>query len=309
MARNIWVVLTEDIEAQLASEGCQEYKRLSEEISNEYSELSDDDQYDFSRLTPSEEKLEQFFNGLSKSEQKAIEMEFEIEETNNNINYAVYNSWKRNKWSSYIIDVESEEKYIEAMQKKYVYPDLVDVIGHAATEDFVETIDYFSSRQIRDLTTERKADLMLFGVFEWNNLFIAKAYKTDEKAPRGWQICVDPDYIPRNVLGPRYIAGRTFRDQLVFMPFHGFKTEWLSEFLLECDIEIGNRQPKAKFQRLKYIDGNPYNCLPENLALVENRGRRMVCSSCGKPVTVGTSRVIRDGPAKFRYCRSCLGEE
>lgn len=309
MARNIWVELPEDIEARLASKGCQEYKRLSEELSDEYSEIGKDEQYNLSKLTPSEKELERVFNGLSKADRDAIEMEMEVEDINSNISYVINSSWFNNRYSSFITDVESEEHYIQAMREKYVYPDLVDVIGHASDEDFFKRSSYLKSKPIQDLTVERKADLMLFGVFEWNNLFIAKAYKTDEKAPRGWQICVDPEYVPRNVLGARYLEGRTFRDQMVFMPFHGFKSSWLSEFLLECDAELGNRQPKGKYQRIKYLDGNPYNCLPENLALVEKRGRRMECYSCGKQVTVATSRVIRDGPTKFRYCRRCLGEE
>jgi hypothetical protein len=82
----------------------------------------------------------------------------------------------------------------------------------------------------------------------------------------------------------------------------------LHDYLFDCDVELGNRVAKEKNQYVTFEDGNPYNCLPDNLVLVEKRkrGRPMKCQSCGKLTTREASMVVSERSQKARYCLVCL---
>lgn len=287
MSRKIWKELSPDILKRLEGEACQEYQRKIEEL---YTADSDDH-------TDEEKKL---YNALEPDDKAAIGAEMENDILNFEIEHYVGITRLKNVFLRQVSDTHTEQIYIDSMQYKYVYPEYSQLVGCPSEEDF------YQGYQTSNLTIERTADLLLLGVFEWKGLYITKAHCGDEDDPRGWLVCLNPNYEPTDVLGAK-LADK-FIDQMAFMPFHGLQTQWLHEYLFDCDVELGNREAKTKNQYVTFRDGNPYNCLPDNLILAakRGRGRPMICKACGEMTTRENSMVVKGYSKKVRYCLDCL---
>lgn len=58
--------------------------------------------------------------------------------------------------------------------------------------------------------------------------------------------------------------------------------------------------------RVEPINGNYFDCHPENLASRSSRGRKMACNSCRKPTTAKESNRVKDSTGStFRICLAC----
>ena len=58
--------------------------------------------------------------------------------------------------------------------------------------------------------------------------------------------------------------------------------------------------------RVEPINGNYFDCHPENLATRSSRGRKMACNSCRKPTTAKESNQVKDSTGStFRICLAC----
>lgn len=58
--------------------------------------------------------------------------------------------------------------------------------------------------------------------------------------------------------------------------------------------------------RVEPVNGNYFDCRPDNLASRSSRGRKMKCNSCRKPTTAKESDRVKDSTGStFRICRAC----
>jgi len=242
------------------------------------------------------------FKSLSEQEQAAINEEWEHDNRKEDLGFIVNDIWSTELGSQFLgVGIDEQNAIIEYGRRKYVYPDFAQLVG-PPNEDHIDA-------DINRLTVERQSELLLLGVFEWNGLYVARSYNGE-----GWFVCKDPDYEPVDVLGLGYLDedGRYTQVQTerhayqVFMPFYGVKKQWLHDYLIECDIELGTRPPRKKYQVVQFKDGNPYNCLPDNLELAGSRGRKMICQACGRQTTADESIVISRQGQKDRVCSGCL---
>lgn len=263
-----------------------------------------------------EAALEKQYECLAAADKAALEAESDITEENELIERTVERIWQAKRLPDNISDIEAEQKFIEIMRLKYRYPDYADLVGPPSVDDFKVRHTRRTSSAMARLSWERKTDLLLLGEFSWKGMYIAKAqaYTTDD--PKGWLVGIEPGYRPADFLGAHYFdhfEGWSKRiprycHEVRFIPFAGSTAQWLHDVLVECDSELGYRPARGKYKRVRFKDDNPYNCLPDNLMLVENRGRRMRCQSCGEETTPQASTVVRDGRHKLRYCHDCLLE-
>lgn len=230
--------------------------------------------------------------------------------------------WRARRLPNNIPDVMSEQTFINIQRVKYIYPDYADLVGPPTETDFINVTRRNGTIQ-RQLTPERKADLLLLGVYMWKGMYIAQPTLNFDAPPTGWLLFTEPGYQPDDWLGTYYrnylhgllddLTQTPFHhnedDDVEFLPYRGHETSLLHDYLVECDIELGNRPPRTKFQRVRFGDDNPYNCLPDNLSLIEKRGRRMRCVGCEQPTTAKDSKVLRDRDHRLRYCYACLARK
>ena len=199
--------------------------------------------------------------------------------------------WRSKWWSKNIRDDESQWGLITAMQKKYVYPDYLDLVGPPDPDDY---------RAEGHLTTSRKAELLLIGTFNWRDLTIAKhpsvfGYQHDyfSMTPRwgvddkGWYVCQEK--LPEELSYDGF-----------FTPFEGRAVQKLGDYLANQNEPLKDRHGTLP------IDGNVYNCRLENLRLINLRGRPMRCKGCERRVLPEYSRIIRFDGVRERYCRDCM---
>jgi hypothetical protein len=304
MRRNvcIWKEPSTGLQKRLSTPGCLEYKRRYDEYMNQPYEAGTT-----GSESDAEDDLDQFYESLDLKDKAALEEEMDLDELNSNVDRIIFELASNRNLYIKIYSVEDEQRYIARKRLKYVYPDYVDLVGPPSEEDFDEDGGYLSNESGRRLSDVRAVDLLLVGVFEWKGLYIARMNRGDPSAPPGWQVCLDPDYRPVDVLGVRRV-GNKGNNRPALNPFYRVRTQWLHDYLFDCDVELGNRVAKEKNQYVSFKGGNPYNCLPDNLVLAEKRrrGRRMLCQSCGKETTKEDSMVIREGTQKPRYCLACL---
>ena len=306
MRRDIWKKCPTELQERLSTPGCREYKRRREELEETPHSWSNKDaaiNVEYDRLS---DECDQFYENLSEADKATLEDECDIIFLNDDVSSYLWDAARHAELSEYVWSVDTELQYIGEMQAtKYIYPEYGRLVGAPLEQDF---IDYGKDMGSRGwwITDERKADLLWLGAFEWNGLYIARAYCQSDKDQRGWLVCTDPDYVPEDVLGARSMG--PYRYQLAFTPFHGVRSQWLHDYLFDCDVELGNRVAREKNQQVAFRDGNPYNCLPDNLVLAEKRrrGRPMLCQSCGQETTKEDSMVVREGTQKPRYCLACL---
>jgi hypothetical protein len=194
--------------------------------------------------------------------------------------YAIASRWKDKRWSKHIRDDNAQLSLIRARCQKYVYPDYQELVGPPKPEHY--TAD-------RELTVERKAQLLLIGVFEWNGLLIAKndhAYTDDRK---GWMVVVDPAYEPTRELKLYSDDGKDYFD-----PFYSYKSSPLIEHLYSD--QLGNSQ---ELWPCVDKDKNPYDCSPNNVVIVRTRKKTAAFKKAitlDDPMAYNLLKVLQDHP-------------
>ena len=306
MRRSIWKEPSAELQKRLSSQGCLKYKRCLDEHEDWWEERCNQGKISDDEYEQSWKKIDEVYECLSDDDKATLDAECEIDSLNDDISSCLCTiSMHAGLWGS-VTSIETEQQYINNRQLKYIYPEYGQLVGPPSKDDFYEYCVNKQDRPVCNLNREREADLLLLGVFEWKGLYIAKAYRRHDDDPRGWLVCTDPDYVPKDILGAKSIG--PYRYQLAFTPFHGVRSQWLHEYLYDCDVELGNREAQRKNQYVTFKDGNPYNCLPDNLILAQKRGRGrpMLCQSCGEETTREDSMVISERSRKARYCLDCL---
>jgi len=312
MRRPIWYEVSAETKARLEGSACQVYKQHCDEVVQQYTEecsntKGDDAAHElaFTRMQTEQERLEQ---QLDEADRVALDEECSVQGQNEDIGRAIESIWQIKKLPDNIGDIKAEQTFIEVMRLKYIYPDYADLVGPPLEEDFTEGFCRKIRKPIATLTAERKADLLLLGAFEWNGFYIAKP-PSGYDIPKGWWVCLEPNFVLKAGLGAQRRSNQYDwydRYRIKFEPFLDHTAACLADYLVACDSELGNRSPRSKHQRIRFADNNPYNCLPDNLKIVEKRGRKMRCQLCGKETTKEESKVLRDRGKKLRYCLDCL---
>lgn len=321
MKRTIWRQPSAALLKRLASARCTEYRRLKAELLRLddiwgphviafgcYEELTRD--AEFNRVAA---ELCRLYQDLKPKERAAVDEINGLELANNLIAEKIDAIWHAKRLPNTVADVASEQTFIEVLRVKYLYPDYAELVGPAAESDFTDVARRNGTVR-RQLTLDRKADLLLLGVFEWKGMYITQALAWDPDVSTGWLVFTEPEYRPDDWLGAYY---RDYSrglsktpshrsDAVTFRPYLNHEAAWLHDYLFDCDSELGYRAPRTKFQRVRFQDNNPYNCLPDNLALIEKRGRRMLCKGCGIKTTPEESMVISGKDRKLRLCLQCL---
>jgi hypothetical protein len=198
--------------------------------------------------------------------------------------------WHRQRWRWDLKTDEHHRKYIEAYRSRYKFPDYLELVGPPQQDHYDEN---------GHLTAQRKATLLLIGVFDWRGLRIAKhqavfgfnswrygsepRYTHDKK---GW-------YVPirRRKQSPK---NPTVGDY--FSPLRNFTCKRLERHLALTE----------KYTTVVLRDHNHYNCHPDNIEIVKTRGRTMTCKFCGSTVTAATSKRFKWDGGTIRACLQCL---
>lgn len=296
-----------ELQVRLNTPSIKRYEDHEAGLLNTIRELGIDDKALKQIFSVHQKESDALYGALSVKEKDALEDECEIESFNEDLSTCIENIWMSKQFPENVSNVDEENQMINIIGMKYVYPNYVDLVGGASEEDF----EFGYCRHLRSegnrLTIERKSELLLLGAFRWNGLCIAKYYDPDKEydLSKGWLVSKDPKNIPSNMIGAKYSNDIRYSN-ICFSPLEEEKTQWLHELLIDSDAELGNRPLRKKFQRIRFKDGNPYNCLPDNLVVREARGRKMKCQGCGEETWSDQSLVIRDGKEKLRYCFSCL---
>ncbi|MEW8155132.1 MAG: hypothetical protein AB2765_11210 [Candidatus Thiodiazotropha endolucinida] len=207
------------------------------------------------------------------------------------ISYGVDRIWHSKWWAEKIVDNNSQLQLIQAMQQRYLYPHYLDLVGYPSDEDYISK---------GELTTSRKAELLLIGTFSWKGLTIAKhqsalgyKYHYTGSKPRwgmddkGWYLSPNYSPVPLNY-------------NSFFYPFQDFIVTKLTNYLYEQEHNLGDREGIIP------VDGNIFNCREENLRAINLRGRPMRCKECNMRVTKENSRVIRINDSRLRFCKFCI---
>jgi hypothetical protein len=202
--------------------------------------------------------------------------------------------WRMPRWRSDVRTDAHHRQYIDALRSKFVFPDYLELVGPPKPEHYDDN---------GHLTTQRKATLLLIGVFDWRGLRIARhqaVFGYYRRTRRSWW---DDDrpytdeqkgwYVPVKQIrpGPKVTILNDY-----FRPLRNFRCERLEEVLT----------PHEKYTRLMFKDANRYNCHPDNIDIVSTRGRPMTCRFCGSRVTARTSRRFKWDGGTVRACLNCL---
>lgn len=203
--------------------------------------------------------------------------------------------WRTNKWRwrRPVADDGFHHAYIEACRSKYKFPDYLELLGPPRPEHYDGS---------GELTVQRKAELLLIGVFDWRGLRVARhhalfGYKADwtwsDKPPytreqKGW-------YVP---IALKRANPKTPKIRDYFAPLRNYRCERLEKHLTRSE----------KYKEVIFRDGNRYNCHPANLEVVSTRGRRKQCVRCERRVTERTSRRMKYEGSTARFCLQCLAD-
>lgn len=320
MKRPFWQRPSAKILEQLAPPPCQEYLRLTDELLHlddiwgphvlAYGwdmGITEDPEF-ISTVT----ELRRAHDALDRRQRTAVKKSVAITLANRRIEAKIESIWTAKGLRADISDIATENMFIEIMHLKYVYPDYAELVGPPTETDFRDLVCRDGLSKQRRLTVERKADLLLLGVLPWKGMHITRIRADSLQEGGGWLVFTGRRYKPINWLGCYFhgydglvkIPDLRTKD-VTFMPYLNHETRWLHDFLINCDIELGNRPARTKFQRVRFHDKNPYNCLPNNLTLVEKRGRRMRCGGCGSGTTAEESMVFSGKGRKIRLCLNC----
>ena len=220
--------------------------------------------------------------------------------------YAIASRWKDKRWSKHIRDDNAQLKLIRARCQQYVYPDYQELVGLPKPKHY--TAD-------GELTLERKAQLLLIGVFEWRGLLIAKYDRAFTKDRRYWAVVDDPTYDPTQELklycesegtswekdekgwyverrsGGKYRTDFEWEDNY-FDPFYSYKSSALIEKLY--NDQLGNSQVLWPC-----VDKNPYDCSPNNVVIVRTRKKTAAFKKAitlDDPMAYNLLKVLQDHP-------------
>lgn len=322
MNRPFWLIPPAKLSAKLDSTKCQEYLRLIERLFRvdpwwgshflAYSHVLDDEhtQEQEPELSEVIEHLRHAYRALSPRQRAAVDEYAGFRRANFEIAKKIRHKWDEGRLAHAIRDVEAERTFIEIMRLRYPYPDYSELVGEPSDSDF-EDVTLRDGSTERGLTIERKADLLLVGVFEWKGTYITN-YHDHRTGEKGWFVFISRRYKPKNWLGCHFlnydglsrVPDRRFKE-VRFWPFLNEEMNWLHNVLIDAALELSGRSKRNKFQRVRFKDGNPYNCLPDNMDLFETRGRRMRCGLCGRRTTANDSIVFSGKGRKIRTCLDC----
>lgn len=214
--------------------------------------------------------------------------------------------WKAKGYGRIIQDEASHQRFVQAMRKKYVYPDYLDLVGPVQPEHhfsgYEPTVRVRSwSGEMGCLTELRQAELLLMGAHLWRNLWIGTheaffgydpiyfdpRWTTDD---RGWYVALDYSPVLRKRL--------TLEEFIT--PFRQSQVMRLEHYLVSRSRKL------SCTEAVRARNGNVYDCRPENLEVYSVIGRPMVCKGCGR--RIGRDRSVRlkvDGTTQ-RYCYEYL---
>jgi len=208
------------------------------------------------------------------------------------ISVGVDRLWSISRFATQKIDVTKQVQVINALRARYVFPDILGLIGKPSPKDY---------REDGELTWRRKSQLLMIGGFEWQGMAIAThktvfgyslgdwyeypAWKPEEE---GWYVGLN---IPRD----------TDQIRSFFWPFRNANTQSLLDLIAEQTL-----RPLNPRERALPIDGNVFNTHPENIRIISTRGRPMRCQKCKRRVTAEASMRVRVDGEYARHCKYCL---
>ena len=198
--------------------------------------------------------------------------------------------WSLDRRIRQVTDDDSQWKLIAARQKTVKFPEYLELTGPPSPNDYDDD---------GRLTTSRKAELLLIGLFNWRGLSIARPAfirdMFDWTQPADWNYWyVATEELPNPL---------PLEKQVFCAPLRFYECRWLSEHLYEQ-----THGPLSASQRLLHLDYNVQNCHPSNLAAYGKRGRPMYCSLCGVRVVKQNSYRIKSDGIYQRYCTLCVKE-
>lgn len=214
--------------------------------------------------------------------------------------------WKVKGYGRVIQDEASHERFVQAMRKKYVYPDYLDLVGPVQPDHHVP--GYEPATKVRSgrgemgcLTRFRQAELLLVGAHLWQNLWIGTheaVFGYDPIWPRprwtsddrGWYVALD--YRPPRRKGLAFEAFVT--------PFRSLKVMRLEQYLASKSRKLSSTEA------VRVKNGNVYDCRPDNLESYSVIGRPMLCKGCGRTIGRDQSVRIKIGGTTQRYCYEYL---
>lgn len=214
--------------------------------------------------------------------------------------------WKAKGYGRIIQDKASHELFVQAMRKKYVYPDFLDLAGPVQPEH--HDSGYEPTERVRSwrgqlgcLTELRQAELLLMGAHRWQDLWIGTheaffgydsiwlepRWSTDD---RGWYVALDYQPIRRKRL--------TLEEFIT--PFRSSQVMRLERYLVSRSRKL------LRTEAVRVMNGNVYDCRPENLEVYSAVGRPMVCKGCGRGIGRDRSVTLKIGGTTQRYCYEYL---
>lgn len=212
--------------------------------------------------------------------------------------WAVTERWKNSRRGRLFDRLKDPDPHFHVFDEKYIYPRYSELVGPTLPEH---------RGPDGKLTIERKAQLLLFGVFSWSGLYIAKHNRKNEHDPRGWDAVTafdltrplelysnDSPYYGKRVDDPRPRSPCT--NKLYFNPFAGLAPTRLERILSRCPPD----------QRVGCLDGNHYNCRSGNFLLLPKMRRPKRCRNCNEEVFEGHhfAFAIRKNMI-LRLCNKC----
>jgi len=214
MRRNIWKEPSAELQKRLSSPGCLAYKCCRDEHDDWWEERCNQGKISDAEHEQSWKKIDAVYESLSDDDKATLDDQCDIDSLNDDVSSYLWDAARHVELEENVWSVDTEQQYIGEMQQaQYVYPEYGVLVGPPSEKDFV---DYGKDMGPRGwwIEDERKADLLLLGVFEWKGLYIARAHCQTDKDPSGWLVCTDPDYVPKDVLGAKSIG--PYRYQLAF---------------------------------------------------------------------------------------------
>jgi len=220
----------------------------------------------------------------------------------------IKNRWLSLTGSRYLVERDNQEKYIEFCREKYPYPDYLELVGPPSDQHYNES---------GQLTVERKAQLMLIGVYRWKDYWIAKQENCDSYDEKGWLVLSkhDPEEelqlfddrlgrpFKKTQAPGKWIAGKRGGEKEYWRGDRGyFDPSWRKKPQRLEQVLVGSEYA-AIFQ-----DGNPYNCAPDNLGRGNKKGRSLRCKRCQRRTAKEFSKVVNLDGQRFRFCMPCIRE-
>lgn len=235
------------------------------------------------------------------------------------VEFSILSRWEAKGLAKSIWNGDVQEHWINARRKKYVFPDYLDLVGSPKIEHYAAD---------GELTLERKARLLLIGVFRWRGLLITnydncwmvvndsafnptralklyddRKHRPWEKDKRGWyapsgrgayksRLEVDPGDRPGVSPSKALELYKSIAwERGYFDPFNGYRSSPLVEHL------YGDQERNSQY--LIQINENPYNCSPDNIVIICTRKKTAALRKAinlSDPMAYNILRVLHDHP-------------